>query len=278
MNITQSELADQMLEFVQAIPGSANLEWVKNRDFLFYFEAERLLSIFRIMADQGLRPDMEFEVLDVGYLHGLIAEFIHRRYPKARFTTVDRPDSPNFSNQEYLAVIRRRPYLDLVPCDILQSGSLLKKRFRMIILGELIEHLDPTVVAQALLALRALVTEDGLLVVTTPNAGGFYNSYMLSSGGDSIVLPPIPEGTMGYGHIHLWTAPVLAKTAAWCGWRQEKLFFNHGREGELFCVTNRRWLSLKAQVFLRTVKFLGDCKPSLRGFFVAGFSPIAPVG
>ena len=264
-----------MFEFVQSIPKSANLEWVKDPDFLHCFEAERLIAITDAMLAHGLREDSAFEVLDVGYLHGLISEFIHRRFPKATFTVIDHPNSPNFNNREYLDVIETRRYMRLLPCDIMDAGRL-NKQFQLIILGELIEHLNPTVVADALQTMRTLISDNGLLIITTPNAAGLYNTYMTITDGDCVVLPPIPDSTMGYGHIHLWSAPVLERTAEWCGFTREKLFFNHGREAEKFVKARREWLSLKSQILIKGIELLGNWKPSLRGFFVASFAPKSP--
>ena len=265
-------IAQQMLEFVNCIPRSANLEWVKDINFIKYFESERFITICETLSRHGLGKEKEFEVLDVGYLHGLISEFTHREFPKARFTVIDHPESPNFSNPEYLNIISARPYMQLIPC-LISDAAKLKRKFDVIILGEIIEHLDPTVVTQALQTLRELIAEDGLLIITTPNAVGLYNSYMMMTDGDGIVLPPIPDSTMGFGHIHLWSAPVLERTANWCGFKKDALFFNHGREGEKFARARREWISLKSQVFLKAVELIGNMKPSLRGFFVASFLP-----
>ncbi|MEO8244355.1 MAG: selenide, water dikinase SelD [bacterium] len=68
----------------------------------------------KLLLDAGFQPNTEFHVLDFGYLHGLVPEFLHRFFPRSRFTILDHPDSPNFRNAEYLSVIRQRDYLKLI--------------------------------------------------------------------------------------------------------------------------------------------------------------------
>src|SRR5215218_374417 len=101
----QTQLALEMQGFVQAIPADIGLEWVKDYEFLFYFEAERMLAIRGVLAQEGFESDREFSVLDVGYLHGLVSEFVHRAFPKAKVTVIDHPNSPIFRNPGYLRII-----------------------------------------------------------------------------------------------------------------------------------------------------------------------------
>lgn len=269
--LTREELAGQMREFLGELPASANLDWARRPEFLGEFEAPRLLLMRELLMKGGIAPDAKFEALDFGYLHGLVPEFLHRFFPGANFTVYDRPGSPIFSDEQYLGIIRRREYLKLMSRDIHElAGST--GNYQVIVLGEIIEHLDPTQVAGVLRNLRKLVKPGGLLLVTTPNGAGFYNWYMTVSGGDVVLSPPIPDPVMGHGHIHLWSERVLRETAAHCGWGLQDIRYYHGREGEKFAEMNARWLSLKSQVFLRTVKILANSFPKLRGFLVASFA------
>jgi 2-polyprenyl-3-methyl-5-hydroxy-6-metoxy-1,4-benzoquinol methylase len=144
---------EDMLAFVAQIPASAGLDWVKDREYLRHFEVERILTMRTALIDQRFYPPERLQVLDVGYLHGLVPEFLHRFFPGSWFTVLDRPDSPIFRNPEYQAMIRSRRYLDLLPLDV-GDVDQLDEKFDVIILGEIIEHLDPTFTADLFDKLR----------------------------------------------------------------------------------------------------------------------------
>lgn len=274
---TQSKLAEDMLAFVSNLPAGTGLDWVKDRSFLYHFEAARLLLMREAILEAGISQNQTLRVLDFGYLHGLVPEFLHRFFPQAQFVVQDHPDSPNFRNPEYLALIRRRSYLTLQPQDI-GDWSPPNEKFDVIVLGELIEHLDPTAVAKFLKALRVCVKPDGVLIITTPNAAGLYNSILTILGRDGVTAPPIPDSIMNYGHIHLWPPRVLAQTAEHFGWRARQISYFHGREAEAFERSAKHWGSLTHQIMIRTVKLVATKKPKLRGFYVASFKPDAGSG
>jgi 2-polyprenyl-3-methyl-5-hydroxy-6-metoxy-1,4-benzoquinol methylase len=260
-----------MLAFLEETPLPPDLQWTKDRDFLYYFEAERQIIIRGLLAARGLNSGSQFSILDFGFLHGLTQEFLHRAFPLAQITVCDLPGSPIFEEQEYMAVVAKRQYLRLLPLDINEVASLPEK-YGVVILGEVIEHLDPTQTARSLENLRRVSTAGGLLIVTTPNASGLYNCWMTLRQKDVIQSAPIPNRTFGYGHIHLWTPKLLRETAEHFGWQYQDLLFYHGREAEKFEEIGESWVSLGAQVNIRLLKFLGDRFPHLRGFFVAAFT------
>lgn len=261
----------EMLEFLESTPLSPDLVWTKDEDFLRHFEAERHLLVRDMLYRMGIGANRDFEMLDFGYLHGLTQEFLHRAFPGARITVCDRPSSPVFSDEKYSAAIRQRSYLNLVPRDISDLDGL-EAKYQVIMLGEIIEHLDPTQVARCLSKLRTLILPGGALIITTPNASGLYNCYMTMTGGDEIQSPPIPSATHGYPHIHLWSPSILRKTAEQCGWKFNEISFYHGREAEKFEEIKSSWHSLKSQIFIRAIRFLANRKPNLRGFFIASFT------
>ena len=258
-----------MLEFLHQIPTSAGLDWVKDDIYLRHFELERI-GIMRRMISHQFKEGGCFTVLDFGYLHGLVPEFIHRAFPKSSFTVCDRPDSPVFKNQEYLALIQSRPYLELKPLDIAEVGALGRK-FDLIILGEIIEHLDPTRVASILETLRGMVAPGGMLIVTTPNASGLYNNLMIMAGKESVLLPPIPEPDMGYGHIHLWPPQTLRQTGEVKGWKMTQVVFYHGRESEMRERFGRMGRFYFGRTMLAAIALLTRWKARLKGFYVMGF-------
>lgn len=261
-----------MLNFLERTPLSPDLHWTRDRDYLFHFEAQRNLLVNNLILKSGLTPADTFEVLDFGYLHGLTQEFLHRGFPGAKITVCDLPSSPIFEDKGYMQSIRERGYLELIPSsidDVLKLG----RQFKVIMLGEIIEHLDPTQVAKMFENLRKVMLPGGLLIITTPNASGLYNCLMTLTEKDGVQAAPIPEKTFGYGHIHLWSPKVLKQTAQHFGWNPGSVEFYHGREGEKFEEVNSAWVSLKAQILIRAIKFLGNKFPKMRGFMVASFSP-----
>jgi 2-polyprenyl-3-methyl-5-hydroxy-6-metoxy-1,4-benzoquinol methylase len=270
-NIKQSELAAEMLEFLESTPLSPDLEWTKDRDFLFHFEAARQIFVRELLSGAGLRPESPLKILDVGYLHGLTQEFTHRAFPKATITVYDLPSSPIFSDRQYLTAIEARGYLKLIPQNIddLREGQ---EKYNVIVLGEVVEHMDPTQVARILANLRKVASPNCVLIITTPNAAGLYNCYMTLRQKDAIQVAPIPNKTHGYGHIHLWSHRLLKETADYCGWQSRDVRYYHGREGEKFEEIKSHWIGLMAQLNIRTLKLLGDRFPHLRGFYAASFT------
>jgi 2-polyprenyl-3-methyl-5-hydroxy-6-metoxy-1,4-benzoquinol methylase len=267
----QRKLALDMMEFLKASPRGEATELACDLDFLYCFEAARHLIVRSLLERAGVPGAGAFEVLDFGYLNGLTQEFLHRAFPGAHITVCDLPSSPNFSDLDCMAAVKTRPYLTLLARNI-DDIEGLPIQPRVIVLGEVIEHLDPTQVARALAALRKLAGPGCVLVVTTPNSGGVYNCYMTMTQGAEVTVPPIPNPLHGYGHIHLWSPNTLRKTAEHFGWTVKAVEYYHGREAEAFARLNRHWDSFKGQVLMRGVKLAGDCFPKLRGFFVATFT------
>ena len=267
----QRSLAVAMFDFSKSIPFSAGLEWVKDMDFLYYFEAERLLAMRQLLQAAGFTSDGTFEVLDFGYLHGLVPEFLHRFFPGARFTVLDHPQSPNFRNAEYLELIRTRKYLTVEPCDI----AAVKGRagtYDLIILGEIIEHLDPTVVAKAVGDLRSRISGRGRMLVTTPNGAGIKNLVLTLIGRDP-QQPVVPDDTMNYGHIHLWSPSLLEQTMRHYGWENERTEFTHGFDEWDLHKCNRHWGSLRHQLMIRTLHLAAQFRRRWRGFVVSTWKP-----
>lgn len=237
---------------------------------LEHFESERSEIVTDALIGAGIGKNDEFRVLDFGYLTGLTQEFLHRDFPGAKITVCDRPDSPNFRDERFLSVVRDRKYVELVPCNLQDIGPQLGK-FRVVILGEIIEHMGPVDVAEALKKLRTLADREAVLIVTTPNGAGLLNCYLTMRDSNPPTLPPVPDEVMGYGHIHLWAPSVLRKTAEAAGWIENAVYFYHGREAEAFARLNRAFESAWSQVVMRGVKFLTWIFPKKRGFFVASF-------
>ena len=272
----QQQLFEDMVAFLDELPPDSDLQITKHKDFLFCFEACRLLIVRNMLLACGLKPEDQMEILDFGYLHGLFQEFVHRFFPQARFTVCDRPGSPIFSDEAYLKIIRRRNYLTLTPRDINDLDENMGGPYRVVLLGEIIEHLDPTRAMEILGKLRKLVLPGGVLIVTTPNAGGLYNCYMTLRDKGPVQVAPIPDPMVGVGHIHLWSERTLRETAEYVGWSLKDIQYYHGREGEMFVGVRRKWLGFKAQILLRGIEFLANRTPKLRGFFVASFTAKGP--
>lgn len=264
------DMAREMLEFVKTIPASAGLGWALDMDYLTFFEAERIVSMRQILLSQGFRPDQSFEVLDVGYLHGLVPEFLHREFPLAKFTVIDHPDSPNFSNREYQQLIATRKYLNLIPLDIKNVGTLTK-RFRLIVLGEIIEHLDPTVAVESVRAMQPMLEPGGRILITTPNANGLANLYDQLRGRDA-AHPVVPSKEMNWPHIHLWSPTLLERTLAHYGLRMTEVRFNNGFEAQKHAAMNRTLARIVQQIPQRIIWRLSQSIPRLRGYFVSTFA------
>lgn len=229
--------------------------------------------ILEALSTQGFTKDSRLDVLDVGYLHGLLPEFIHRAYPSAKFTVIDQSQSPVFNNPAYMRLIADRGYLTLLSHDLKACDSL-PGTYDLVVLGEVIEHLDPTEVTKILQALRKKISPGGMLLITTPNAIGIFNAVMAFLEKENVVMAPIPDAMMGYAHIHLWSARLLEQTANYCGFKKVYLQFYSGREDEKFARDAEHFSSFRHFVWLKFAKWISNRFPTRRGFFVASFKPL----
>jgi hypothetical protein len=129
------------------------------------------------------------------------------------------------------------------------------------------------VVARAFADLRKLIKPPaGRLLITTPNGGSIRDTILTLLGHDT-QSAPIPDGTMGYPHIHLWTHPLLARTLKHFGWDNERVYYNHGRGAEIYAQSNRHWIGWKAQLLSKTFHFAAQMRPRWREFMVSTWKP-----
>lgn len=280
MNTDAKTLAEEMLAWLKRCPPSVGLEQSPDPTLLhkytLHFEAPRNLIVRRLMLDSGIKPEQEFTILDFGYLSGLTQEFTHRAFPHARFTVFDRPNSPIFKDPAYLETVRSRGYVKLLPGDATETQDF-NGPFDVMILGEIIEHLDPTTVPDLFKTLKRAAKPSTLLLITTPNASGIYNCLMTLSGKQRAQEAPIPNATHGFGHIHLWSPPLLDETAAYCGWKPQAVLYYHGREGEMLDTIRSKWCGVKPYLLLKLMEFSTKKWPRLKGFFVSAYKASADV-
>lgn len=263
-------LASEMMDFLNQSPLSGDLVQTRDQQLLEHFEAPRLTLMCEAIAKGGYKADQAFKILDFGYLNGLSQEFVHRAFPKAQFTVFDIPSSPNFKDAVFMDAIRARWYLDVRLGDI--SSFETTETFDVVILGEIIEHLDPTIVGALFNRLKSVMKPGALMVITTPNGAGLVNCFALMRDGEMIILhPPIPDELMGCLHIHLWPMIQLKPTAEHFGWQFKSVDYYHGRDGELFERSRKKWASLKHQITIKILEFITNRKPKLRGYYVAAF-------
>jgi hypothetical protein len=90
--------------------------------------------------------------------------------------------------------------------------------------------------------------------------------------GRDVAHPVIPDDTMNWGHIHVWTPGQLEKTLKHHGYKLERLEFNHGFERWQYHRMNLCLSGLLFQVPLRVCFHLSQFVPRWRGYFVAAFS------
>jgi hypothetical protein len=277
MDTDVKSLANEMVGWLKRCPPSVGLEASPDPTFLYkyalHFEAPRSLLVRQLMLDSGIKPEQEFAILDFGYLSGLTQEFIHRTFPKAKFTVYDHPDSPIFRDSNYLQTIKAMGYVELLASDVTKIQEI-NESYDVIILGEIIEHLDPTTVANLLKILRRAAKPNALLIVTTPNASGLYNCWMILTGKQRVQVAPIPDPVHGYGHIHLWSPVLLDQTAQHYGWKPQAVRFYHGRDGEMLDRIRNKWEGLKSYLLLRILEITTKKWPKLKGFFVSAYKAV----
>lgn len=103
--------------------------------------------------------------------------------------------------------------VDIQSRESVEAAGL--KPAEVVVAGELIEHLDAP--GPFLRALRPLLAEDGLLVLTTPNA------YRLVS-----FLAPITGSELVHADHTAWHSPQTLRTLLeQCGWEVEEMAYYH---------------------------------------------------
>ena len=127
--------------------------------------------------------------------------------------------------------------------------------------------------ARAFADLRKLIkAPGGRLLITTPN-GGCIRYSVLGLLGHEPLSPPIPDGTMGYPHIHFWSHALLRQTLEHFGWQNDAVYYNHGRSAELYAQSNRRWIGWKFQLLTKVFHFAAQIRPRWREFMVSTWKP-----
>jgi 2-polyprenyl-3-methyl-5-hydroxy-6-metoxy-1,4-benzoquinol methylase len=274
--LNKSELAQQMYDFIKPIPSSMELDGYKDLEFLFYYEAERFSNIRDLVFANGFRSEEEFQILDVGYLHGLIPEFLQRSFPKANITVIDHPDSPVFKNAEYKKLIQTRNGVEVLPCN-LEDVDRLKKKFHLVILGEVIEHLDPTFTVNAIAKIRAMMHDKGCLIITTPNLTSLRNS-VANIIGNNLHAAVVPDELMMWPHIHEWPPKQLKSTLEHYGWQMSQIRFYSAFERHQLAHPKKHGIPFGRLIYRWACYLVTQRVPRLRDMFLASFVPVKKEG
>jgi hypothetical protein len=229
------------------------------------FECVRLGAILRELPE-----GRQLNILDFGYLRGMLPKVI-LSFRRAHYTVFDHPGADFFRNTAEQALAERLNVVvescDLTDRAALRAKLVSKPKFDAIILGEVVEHLDPTVAADVIATLAQSLGSRGKLIVTTPNLFGIANVARHLIGKDVQELP-FGHEVMIQGHIHLWSPSMLRKVFAACGLVPRPTFYYHGLEGTQYRQSNKEWRSLGYQAWHKSLHILAVSRACWRGFFV----------
>jgi 2-polyprenyl-3-methyl-5-hydroxy-6-metoxy-1,4-benzoquinol methylase len=91
--------------------------------------------------------------------------------------------------------------------------------FDLVILAEVIEHLPPTELPQLLRRLACSLSEDGVLVMSSPNSQAISAVLSLAVGNGQALDPAFPTESGSYGHIRVYARKEVEELLAYAGLR-----------------------------------------------------------
>jgi hypothetical protein len=92
-------------------------------------------------------------------------------------------------------------------------------RFELIVLAEVIEHIPPTELPQMLRRLAGSLSNDGALLMSSPNSQAIWNVLSLAIGNGQGLDPAFPPESGSYGHIRVYARKEVEDLLAYAGLR-----------------------------------------------------------
>ena len=225
-NTNLKEINNYLLKITQNLDKSTH-DWQSDTDFLRLFEAPRINRILSIIQ---MHKRENLECLEVGFLNGLTPKTITHFIKNAHFDVLERPECQIFTDKIAQERLKNKR-IHLIPADLndlINHKISIKKKYDVIILGEVIEHLDPSMTLNVLTYFNQnLLAKDGKLVITTPNLMCFWFRIRLLFG-RQISVPPIKDHIMGMGHINIWSNKNLTETLSHTNYTINSVHYQNG--------------------------------------------------
>jgi 2-polyprenyl-3-methyl-5-hydroxy-6-metoxy-1,4-benzoquinol methylase len=109
------------------------------------------------------------------------------------------------------------------PPDLLaDSAPWPDVTFDLIILAEVIEHIPPTELPQMIRRLAGSLSEDGALLMSSPNSQAIWNVLSLAIGNGHGLDPAFPPESGSYGHIRVYARKEVEELLAYAGLRLQE--------------------------------------------------------
>lgn len=90
-------------------------------------------------------------------------------------------------------------------------------KFDLMVLAEVIEHIPPTELPQMLRRLAGSLSDDGALVMSSPNSQAIWNVLSLAIGNGQGLDPAFPPESGSYGHIRVYSRKEVEELLAYAG-------------------------------------------------------------
>lgn len=139
---------NKIYEFLNSIKPDANtnqLDWQSDSSFIKKFEAPRIAEIINIISKKFNNKD-KVRCLEVGFLHGFTPKSIVNFLDNTEVVCIDRPSSEIFQSEEVKNFNSdENSKIKVKPLDLNETDNFKNEigKFDVIILGEVIEHIDP---------------------------------------------------------------------------------------------------------------------------------------
>lgn len=174
-----------------------------------------LSSHFQIV---GLVREMNrAPILDVGSAQGMLGQLIH-----GSGLEIDGVEpNPRWANDA-------KPYYDQLYQGTIESTSLPKNHYRMIVCGDVLEHtVDPVAVLKQL---REHSTDDATFIVSLPNVAHIAVRLLLLVG----YFPKMERGILDKTHLHFFTRETAQKMLEAAGLKVERRLATVAPLGEIW--------------------------------------------
>jgi SAM-dependent methyltransferase len=179
--------------------------------------SNRLAEMIKLASSLKTAPKT---IMDLGCGTGYFAAQLKKVYPESEVYDVD------ISAPALEKASQRHPYVKFVLADAEAHLPFSDNKFDLVISGENIEHIVDTDLY--LIEINRVLSENGHLIITTPNLGSWMNRVFLLIGRQPYYLEPsfhwnipiikigkynFPEGTdkPASGHLRLFTLDALRK-------------------------------------------------------------------
>jgi hypothetical protein len=267
INEISHELYDICYEVENKIVGQKDLKicdwWGKKNAFRHALTIQSIIDFVISDKKQNVRI-FNMSGLSCGHQDFCICYYLRRQGIDFKYYALEHPNSPYLSNPEFLKKVSDFDIniIHGILGDI--DNNTIKTNYEspdIILFTEIVEHLDHSTFLHSLQILAEVLSDDGYVILTTPNLDSFDNRIKHLLGkeidywGDGI--DNLKKGL--FGHIAYYNIPRLRRLLADVGFEVYKSStVNYSHFDPSIKGVSKVWKEIKLSI-LNTVIALGEC-------------------